>query len=137
MVLPLTRSLAAHQVRRTFTHQTWVSGDASLVIFYKFIPIPIPLVYCSTPPSLGPPRTRIAFAEKCAHGLLISAGVLTGGQPLHSLLSILSRSLACILRFNSVNITDLCQVYSPLYPLGAPLALLTFSSVSIKSMHSF
>jgi len=51
MVLPLTRSLAAHQVRRTFTHQTWVSG---------------------------PPRTRIAFAEKCAHGLLISAGVLTG-----------------------------------------------------------
>ena len=26
----------------------------------------------------GPPRTRIAFAEKCAHGLLISAGVLAG-----------------------------------------------------------
>ena len=26
----------------------------------------------------GPPRTRIAFAEKVAHGLLISAGVLAG-----------------------------------------------------------
>ena len=27
---------------------------------------------------LGPPRTRIAFAEKVAHGVLISAGVLAG-----------------------------------------------------------
>ena len=36
---------------------------------------------------------------------------------------ILSRSLVCILRFNSVNITNWCQVYSPLYTLGAPLAV--------------
>nr|ALS05168.1 cytochrome c oxidase polypeptide [Paracalanus parvus] len=49
-MLNLTRTVAKQGVR-TFTHTTWVSG---------------------------PPRTRIAFAEKVAHGVLISAGVLAG-----------------------------------------------------------
>ena len=50
MPLNLTKTVATQAVR-TFSHTTWVSG---------------------------PPRTRISFAEKCAHGVLIAAGVLAG-----------------------------------------------------------
>jgi len=50
MALNLTRTVATQSVRM-FTHQTWVSG---------------------------PPRTRIPFAEKCVHGILIASGVLAG-----------------------------------------------------------
>jgi len=50
MPLNLTRTVATQAVR-TFTHQGWVSG---------------------------PPRTRIPFAEKVAHGVLISVGVMAG-----------------------------------------------------------
>lgn len=50
MALNLTRVVAKQGVR-SFTHQTWVSG---------------------------PPRTRISFPEKVAHGVLIAGGVLAG-----------------------------------------------------------
>jgi len=50
MPLNLTRAVATQSIR-TFSHQGWVSG---------------------------PPRTRIPFAEKVVHGVLISAGVLAG-----------------------------------------------------------
>jgi len=50
MPLNLTRAIVKPAVRN-FAHTTWVSG---------------------------PPRTRISFAEKCAHGVLIMAGTLSG-----------------------------------------------------------
>jgi len=50
MPLNLTRIIAKPAVRN-FAHTTWVSG---------------------------PPRTRISFAEKCVHGVLIMAGTLAG-----------------------------------------------------------
>ena len=83
MVLSLTRSLASTQLRRTFTHQTWVSGWTTF-----FFQLSILVFHCKdfqyrNQFSSGPPRTRIAFAEKVAHGLLISAGVLAGGIFLH------------------------------------------------------
>ena len=52
-MIGLTRSLmtrpAGLQAVRQFTHKTWVSG---------------------------PPRTRIPFAEKVVHGVLIGVGVI-------------------------------------------------------------
>jgi len=50
MVLNLSRRLAQQSIRN-FTHTTWVSG---------------------------PPRTRISFAEKAVHGVLIMIGTLAG-----------------------------------------------------------
>jgi len=50
MPLNLVRTVAT-QSTRGFAHTTWVSG---------------------------PPRTRIPFAEKCVHGVLIAGGVLAG-----------------------------------------------------------
>jgi len=50
MPLNLTRKLAQQSIRN-FTHSTWVSG---------------------------PPRTRISFPEKAAHGILIMIGTLAG-----------------------------------------------------------
>jgi len=58
MPLNLTRTIAQRGAR-SFSHTTWVSG---------------------------PPRTRIPFAEKAVHGLLISAGVLFG--PMYILVNI-------------------------------------------------
>ena len=48
--------------------------------------------------SSGPPRTRIAFAEKVAHGLLISAGVLAGGIFLHWCWTLVWKILTLLLR---------------------------------------
>ena len=49
---------------KTYIHKTYILS----YIFTLSILLP------------GPPRTRIPFAEKCAHGLLISAGVLAGNS---------------------------------------------------------
>ncbi len=52
MIAATSRALVVAPSRilaRSFTHQTWVSG---------------------------PPRTRIPFAEKVAHGIVIAIGVL-------------------------------------------------------------
>ena len=68
MVLNLTRTVATQAVRG-FTHQTWVSGRLNKKNDYLLKILKFPA---------GPPRTRIPFAEKCAHGILISAGVLAG-----------------------------------------------------------
>ena len=65
-MLNLTRTVAK-QGARTFSHASWVSGN--VIVDCKFN---------SFSKILGPPRTRIAFAEKVAHGVLISAGVLAG-----------------------------------------------------------
>ena len=81
MVLSLSRSLASNQIRRTFTHQTWVSGhhSYSLAGFAWQNIVTLNSVHQNFNSIFpGPPRTRIPFAEKCAHGLLISAGVLAG-----------------------------------------------------------
>jgi len=53
MPLNLTRTIAQQGIKgiRSFSHTTWVSG---------------------------PPRTRIPFAEKAAHGVLIMIGTLSG-----------------------------------------------------------
>ena len=64
MVLSLSRTIAAQQIKRSFSHQTWVSGIANTSTIGDCPP--------------GPPRTRIAFAEKVAHGVLISCGVCAG-----------------------------------------------------------
>ena len=65
MPLNLTRAVATQSIR-TFSHQGWVSGENKDYLTISNYVI------------LGPPRTRIPFAEKVVHGVLISAGVLAG-----------------------------------------------------------
>jgi hypothetical protein len=80
MPLNLTRTVATRGVR-LFSHQTWVSGSRIHMLlsssFYPKTEAYLSFIV-SLPIFKGPPRTRIPFAEKVAHGLIISVGVLTG-----------------------------------------------------------
>ena len=67
MVLNLTRKIAQQTVRN-FTHTTWVSGQHLKSLLHVMMCFPLS----------GPPRTRISFPEKAAHGVLIMIGTLAG-----------------------------------------------------------